>query len=71
MPRAVTQDNTSGFTQGELDGINELHADLMTEYDGDDEAQFSKSIDDAITNSWCADQTWEELEASVRKKVGL
>lgn len=30
-----TMDNTDGFSQDQLDEINDLHAELMAEYDGD------------------------------------
>lgn len=63
-----TMDNTDGFTQEELDKINELHAKLMAEYDVPANAeQFAKSLDDAITNAWGA----ENLEEAVRKAVSL
>lgn len=65
-----TMDSTSGFTQSELDGINQLHAKLMAEADGDE--QFSKSLDDAINNAWQGeDQTWADLEAKVRDILGM
>lgn len=60
-----TLDNTDGFTQDELDTINELHAKVMAEYAGDDARQFAKALDAAINNAWGA----EDLEAAVRKAL--
>ena len=63
-----TMDNTNGFTQDQLDAINELHAKLLAEHEDDyDAAEFAKSLDDAINNAWGA----ENLEAAVRHAVGL
>ena len=62
-----TMDNTSDFTQDQLDEINELHEKLMAEYDGPNAEQFAGSLDDAINNAWGA----EDLEAAVRKSLGL
>ena len=62
-----TMDNTDGFTQDQLDEINELHDKLMAEYSGDDAEQFAQSVSDAITNAWGA----EDIEAAVRKCLGL
>lgn len=62
-----TMNNTTGFTQDQIDEINELHEMLMGEYDGDDAEQFSKSLDDAINNEWGAD----DLSAAVRNRMHM
>ena len=62
-----TMDNTDGFTQDELDEINDLHDTLMAEHGDDADGQFAKSLDDAINNAWGAD----DLEGAVRRDLGM
>ncbi len=65
-----TMDNTDGFTQDQLDEINEIRAKLMDAHRDSDawlRLQLAKSIDDAINNAWGV----EDLEAAVRKSLGM
>lgn len=62
-----TMTNTDGFTQDELDGINDLRDTLMAEYEGDFPEHFTKSLDDTINNAWGA----ENIETTVRERLGM
>jgi len=62
-----TMDNTEGFSQDQLDDINELRGRLLTEASEEENSQFAMSLNDRITNEWPAD----DLEAAVRKHLGM
>jgi len=59
-----TMDNTEGFTQAQLDIINEARS--LIDVDGIDES----NIDDAINNAWVDQATASELAAAVMKRLG-
>ncbi len=59
-----TMDNTQGFTQDQLDLINDA-IDLM-DTDGIDES----NVNDAINNAWAEQETAEELAADAMKLLG-
>lgn len=61
-----TMDNTNGFTEDQLDLINEA-IDLVTAKADDVDV---KNINDAINNAWCGQETAEDLAAAVLKTLG-
>lgn len=61
-----TMDNTEGFTQSQLDMINEARAMVVAQADGVD----SKNIDDAINNAWGEQDTAEALASDTLKTLG-
>lgn len=63
-----TMSNTEGFSQTDLDVINDVR-DAIARDAGDDAD--AGSIDDAINNAWFAGNTRAELERATRKRLGL
>ncbi len=61
-----TMDNTAGFTQDQLDLINEAIDLVSAKADGVD----AKNISDAINNAWGGQETAEELAADTLKALG-
>lgn len=59
-----TMENTEGFTQGQLDTINEA-IDLM-DVDGISES----NVNDAINNAWAEQETAADLAADAMKHLG-
>lgn len=59
-----TMDNTQGFTQDQIDMINDA-IDLM-DTDGIDES----NVNDAINNAWAGQNTAEKLAADAMKLLG-
>lgn len=59
-----TMDNTQGFTQDQLDMIND--AINLMDTSGIDQS----NIDDAINNAWCGQNTAEQLAADAAKMLG-
>lgn len=62
-----TMDNTEGFTQSQLDMINEARAMVVAQADGVD----SSNIDDAINNAWGEQDTAEALASDTLKTLGM
>jgi len=59
-----TMDNTTGFSQAQLDIINK--AIRLMDTDGAHES----NVNDAITNAWNEQETAEELAADAAKLLG-
>ena len=59
-----TMDNTSGFTQTQLDLIN--RAIEMMDTDGIDDS----NVNDAINNAWAEQDTAEALAADAMRHLG-
>lgn len=62
-----TMDNTDGFTQSQLDMINEARAMVVAQADGVD----SSNIDDAINNAWGEQDTAGALASDTLKTLGM
>lgn len=62
-----TMDNTNGFTEDQLDIINEAFDLVAAKADGVDET----NINDALNNAWCEQETAEELAAAALKSLGI
>ncbi len=61
-----TMDNTEGFTQDQLDLINDAVKMVAAKADGVD----AKNISDAINNAWTEQETAEDLAAATLKALG-
>ena len=59
-----TMDNTTGFSQAQLDIINK--AIRLMDTDG----AYESTVNDAITNAWNEQETAEELAADAAKLLG-
>lgn len=59
-----TMDNTTGFSQAQLDIINK--AIRLMDTDGAEES----TVNDAINNAWNEQETAEELAADAAKLLG-
>lgn len=63
-----TMDNTSGFSQSELDSINAVIERVMQIAGSDFEQEW---LDAAITGEWRKGISEHELYAAVTKRLGL
>lgn len=61
-----TMDNTEGFTQDQLNLINEAIEMISAKADGVD----AENINDAINNVWSEQETAEALAADALKYLG-
>lgn len=61
-----TEDNTEGFTAVELSIINTVLERVFADTDIDE-----SNINDAINNAWVGQSDASELEADVRKRLGI
>lgn len=70
-----TMENTEGYTQAELDMINDVSQRIAAEFagpDGDSLNDFDvENINDAIHNAWIDGITAAELEAATRRTLGI
>lgn len=69
-----TQDNTTGFSQYDLDVMNAVLETLMSYSDEDDTdgyQQWEKAVSDAINNQWIEGMGRKDLEQSVRRALTL
>ena len=62
-----TMDNTDGFSQADLDELNEALETLLADVDEDTRDQAEKSYSDLLNNAWCDGMTASELVAAVSK----
>ena len=61
-----TMTNTEGFTQAQLDTINEARAAILKESFAD-----TSHVDDALTNEWVEDISAGDLRDAVLSRFGL
>lgn len=60
-----TMTNTEGFTQAQLDTINEARAAILKE-----SCAFANHIDDALNNEWVEDISAGDLRDAVLSRFG-